>query len=225
MLVADVIAIPAALWSAMFLRFGAPHAPSPEMSWLYAAAVLSTVPVFIKVGLYRAVIRFLGIQIVAAISIGVGLSAALLALGNHFILKAGIPDEVFVIYFFLALIYVGASRFGARELLRLTAIRKERVIIYGAGSAGAQLCSSLAAGGQFRPVALVDDNPKLRDARVGGFKVCSPDRLLELRERHGTSLVLLALPSVTRRRRGQIIESATMLGFRVLTVPDVAEIV
>ncbi len=225
MLAADLVAIPAALWSAYTLRFGSFQHDGPEVYWLYATALVTTVPVFVKVGLYRAVIRFLGIQALVAISIGVGISAALLGLVNSFVLKGTTPVEVFAIYFLLALVYVGFSRFGARELLRLSAARKEPVIIYGAGFAGAQLCSALGAGGQFRPVALVDDNPKLRDARVSGFKVSSPDRLVELRARFGANLVLLALPSVTRRRRSQIIEAASTLGFKVLTVPDVAEIV
>jgi FlaA1/EpsC-like NDP-sugar epimerase len=225
MLVADLAAIPAALWSAYTLRFGTPFHNTPELNWLYVTAIASTVPVFVRVGLYRAVIRFLGIQAMVAISIGVGISATVLALVNQFLLKGSTPLEVFAIYFLLALVYVGVSRFGARELLRLSATRKDPVIVYGAGSAGAQLCSALASGGQFRPVALVDDNLKLRGARVSGFKVCGPERLMELRTRYGASLVLLALPSATRRRRSQIIEATTILGFKVLTVPDIAEIV
>ena len=109
----------------------------------------------------------------------------------------------------LAMLYVGASRFGARELLRLGSVSGEKVVIYGAGVAGAQLCLSLATNTQFRPIALLDDNLAAQGTRLNGLKVLAPDRLRDVRRRHGVKLVLLAMPSATRRRRGEIIESLT----------------
>jgi FlaA1/EpsC-like NDP-sugar epimerase len=131
---------------------------------------------------------------------------------------------VFAIYFILALLYVGVTRFGARELLRLEASHTQRVVIYGAGAAGAQLCASLAAGSQFRPIALVDDNVNTHGTRVNGVQVYPPEKLPELRRTYNIHLVLLAMPSAARRRRSMIIESLDSMGFKVLTVPDIREI-
>jgi FlaA1/EpsC-like NDP-sugar epimerase len=191
---------------------------------MYAASILSTVPVFIRIGLYRAVIRFMSIHAAVAIGIGTAMSTVVLLLLNQFAFGAAIPIEVFAIYFALALLYVGCTRFAARELLRLGSSRSEMVIVYGAGSAGAQLCSSLSTGGQFRPIAMIDDNLKLQGARVGGFRVFGPDALLDLRRKHGVNLVLLAMPSATRRRRSEVIEVLDSMDFKVLTVPDIREI-
>jgi len=223
MVLSDTVAMPAALFTSVALRFGDTSHPVPPS--LYAAAILTTVPVFIRIGLYRAVIRFLGVHAAIAIVFGVGVSTVSLVVINRYLVDAPLPMGVFAIYFSLAVLYVGASRFGAREILRLSTSNVERIIIYGAGSAGAQLRSSLSTGGQFRPVALVDDNPKLQGARVGGFRVCAPDQLLELRRRYGATLVLLAMPSARRRRRAEIVELLSRQGFKVQTVPDLREIV
>jgi FlaA1/EpsC-like NDP-sugar epimerase len=225
MVLADVIAMPAALFSALTLRYGGFAHDISASGWLYAATVATTVPVFLRMGLYRAVIRFLGVHAVVAIALGVGFSTVSIAGLDRFVLGDNVPPEVFVSYFALAMLYVCGTRFGARELLRRSVGSAERVAIYGAGAAGAQLCSSLATSAQFRPVALLDDNVSLIGARVGGKRVMSPDKLRELRRRYGVKLVLLALPSASRRRRSEIIELLTAQDFKVQTVPDIREIV
>ena len=224
-LMVDIVAIPVALWTAITLRFGTPDHPLAANVWIYPAALFATLPVFVHLGLYRAIIRFIGAQAVLAIFVGVTLSTALLGGLNALFFENLIPLEVLVIYFVLASLYVSATRLAARELLRLSNPGAERVVIYGAGVAGAQLCTSLAASTQFRPVAIVDDNSAMHGIRVRGLKVSPASRLSEIRRRRGASLILLAIPSATRRRRSEIIDSLTTQGFRVQTVPDIAEIV
>jgi FlaA1/EpsC-like NDP-sugar epimerase len=225
-LAVDIVAVPAALWTAISLRLGSiDHAPLGNLTWLYVTAVMFTVPVFIRIGLYRAVVRFLGIQAIATITLGVAISTAALVLVNFLAISPSLPGEIFAIYFMLATLYVGATRLLARELLRMRRAASDRVIIYGAGSAGAQLCSTLLMRGQYRPIALVDDNLATQGGRLYGLQVFAPDRLLELRRRFGARLVLLAIPSATRRRRTEVLDRLNAMGFKVQTVPDVAELI
>jgi FlaA1/EpsC-like NDP-sugar epimerase len=224
-LLADAIAIPAALWTAIFLRQDGGYTSFSDVGPLYVAALLVTLPMFIRLGLYRAVMRFIGIHAALTIALGVGVSAASLAAINGLVLEHPLSYEVFVIYFAVGLIYTAATRFAARELLRLRVTDVTRVIVYGAGAAGAQLCSALKTRGQFRPVAIVDDNPATAGTRVFGVKVHSPNELLDIRRRKGAGLVLLAMPSTSRRRRGEIIERLSNFGFTVQTVPEISEIV
>src|SRR6187431_2555986 len=225
MVLSDVIAMPAALWTAFLLHTGTISSDIRANSWLYAATILFTVPAFIRLGLYRAVVRFLGVHAALAIGLGVAVSTASLLLINQFFLQSQVPIAVFAIYFALAVLYVGASRFGARELLRMGNVGARPVAIYGAGAAGAQLCTSLTTSTHFRPFAFVDDNQKFQGARVCGLQVFAQEKLLELRRTHGVQLVFLALPSASRRRRSEIIEGLTAQGFQVQTVPDISEIV
>jgi FlaA1/EpsC-like NDP-sugar epimerase len=224
MLLSDVIVIPGALWTAILLRTGDLPPPSTEIAWLYMAAICSTVPVFIRAGLYRAVIRFLGIDAAKAIGGGVAFSTAVVMLTNAG-LGEPLPFGVTIIYALLALVYVGSTRFLARELLRIRASIGQRVIVYGAGAAGAQLISSLRTGGQLRTVGLVDDSKSLQGARVCGYLVNPPEMIAEMSRKSGARLVLLAMPSATRRRRAEVIERLTTIGFKVQTVPNIGEIV
>jgi FlaA1/EpsC-like NDP-sugar epimerase len=224
-LATDVVAIPIALWTAIVLRTGDLAPRVDELGWLYTAAVFSTIPLFIRLGLYRAIIRFVGIQVATVIGLGMGFSTAVLAGLNQVLVANPLPIEVFAIYLVVGLLYVGSTRFAARELMRLNSSDVRRVIIYGAGAAGAQLCAALRTRGQFRPVAIIDDNPGMRGAQICGVKVHAPERLHEMRRRLGASLVLLAIPSASRRRRSEIIERLSALGFQVQTVPEISEII
>jgi len=225
MVLADMLAMPAALWTALSLKFGTFDHDSPATRWLYLASVASTVPIFVRIGLYRAVIRFMSARAVLTIGFGVAISTVAMWLLNEFVLGDPVPSEIFVIHFVLALLYVGSTRFGAPEMLGMGNVKWERVILYGGGAAGAQLCSALSTGGQFRPVAMVDDSIKQHGVRVNGFRIYGSERLPELRRKHDANLVLLAIPSATRHRRSEVIGSLTSMGFKVLTVPDIREIV
>jgi FlaA1/EpsC-like NDP-sugar epimerase len=224
MVLADSIALPFALWSALVLRLGTLDPAIESANWLYLASVVSTVPVFIRIGLYRSVVRFMGVNAALIIAAGVTVSTLAVALVDHFVFSGSLPYTSLVIYFALALLYVGTSRFAARELLRLRGGSVERVVVYGAGSVGTQLCASLLTSSEFRPVALIDDNPNMQGVRVGGLRVYAPDALMELRRRRGVRFVLLALPATSRRRRSEIIETLSAQGFKVQTVPDLSEI-
>ncbi len=226
MLAADAVALPVALWTSLALKFGTLEVFGQSgINWLLLATVLSTIPVFIHIGLYRSVVRFLGIRAASTIVAGVAFSTAVLALLNSFVIERPMPLEVLVNYFIVATLYVGITRFGAREFLRIRMSRGDRVLIFGAGAAGAQLCSTLLARGSYQPVAFIDDSSAMWGTSVFGLPVHSPDSLLDLRRRLGASIVLLALPSASRRRRREIIERITGMGFKVQTVPEITEIV
>jgi FlaA1/EpsC-like NDP-sugar epimerase len=160
----------------------------------------------------------MGIRAAMSISLGVAISAITLALVNVYAFKSALPPEVFAIYFALALLYVGASRFGARELLRIRPSSVQRVIIYGSGAAGAQLCASLIGSSQFKPIALVDDSVKVQGARVRWLSRSLAGDAAESapqvwRRTHSSR----ACRAPTRRRRGQIIETLSAQGFKVQT--------
>jgi len=207
MLAADAVAIPAALVTAIALRLGSfEPAWNLQVAEVALAAVATTLPLFARIGLYRAVIRFLSAHAAIIIALGVAASTGVVMGLGRLVLDPPLPYTVAAIYFLLASFYVGVTRFAMREFLRIRISGVKRVVVYGAGSAGAQVCASLKTRGQYRPVAIVDDNPAMHGAQVCGVRVYSPDRLPELRRRYGVSVVLLAIPAATRRRRSDVIE-------------------
>ncbi len=225
MLASDTLFVPAALWSALALKLeGLPDGLGAS-PWLYVAALLTSIPIFVRLGLYRAVVRFIGAQAIVAVTAGVTASVVVLAVINAVLPGDGVPAKALLIYWALALVYVGGTRILARNLMNIRPAGAERVVVYGAGAAGAQAVAALRSGTAYDPVAFLDDDPALHRSVVTGIDVYSPGTLPMLIEEESVRVVLLALPSQTRRRRQEILKSLEPYPVRVMTVPDIADIV
>ena len=225
MLVADTVFIPAALWTALLLKSGSWPDGGGASVWLYPAAILASVPIFIRLGLYRAVVRFAGPRVIVAVVTGVTFSTLVLGLINTLLAEPRIPLSALGIYWALALVYVGGSRILMRNLINARHAGTERVVIYGAGAAGAQVAAALRLGGRFDPVAFLDDDASLAGSSVSGIEVFTPAALSKLIEEESVEALLLALPSQSRRRRQEILKSLEAYPLRIMTVPDIADLV
>lgn len=226
MLSVDVVCIPVALWCANTLRLGTVSHATLDQAWVYATALIAAVLVFTRLGLYRAVIRYIGPKALTTVTIGVSISVAALAIINWVMPARVFSFATIVIYWALALVYVGGSRFIVRSLISYRSQpRSQRVVIYGAGTSGVELARAVTRGSQFRLVAFVDDSLSLQGSVIAGFEVFAPSTMAELIRDEGVSVVLLALPSLSRRRRQEILSGLEPLGIRVQTVPDFADII
>ena len=104
-----------------------------------------SIPIFIRAGLYRAVIRFLGHKAIFAVALSVAISAVILGIVGMLFQIPVLTWSVVAIYSVVALLYVAGSRFVVRYYLlrRYLMPTVARVAIYGAGEAGAHLSNLL----------------------------------------------------------------------------------
>jgi FlaA1/EpsC-like NDP-sugar epimerase len=218
--------IPLALWTAISLKAGYPVFDWNEWP-AFVAVIAVSLPIFVRAGLYRAVIRFLGHQAVFAVALAIAVSAVILGIAGELFHVASLAWSVVAIYSCVALLYVAGSRFVVRYYLLRRYIQPTvaRVAIYGAGDAGAHLSNLLLTTRSFNPVLFVDDNKSLHGRMVNGIKVHSPDHLPILIRAHGIDRILLAVPSLRRRRRHEILTQLETLGVHVQTVPDIEQLV
>ncbi len=224
----DFVLLLLAFWSALALRFETWNPALAPYGWQMLAAPLLAIPIFIRLGLYRAVIRFMEDRVVIVVAGGVTLSVLLLAAGVALTHTPGLSRGVLAIYWLLAIVYVGATRF----IVRSSFLRNERqqdsrkrVAIYGAGRSGTQLLYALRAGRDYLPVAFFDDNPALQQTELAGLRVHSPDVLPAVLASKEVDEVLLALPSASRARRVEIINRLEALHCKVKLVPSMLELV
>ena len=228
MLSADIIMIPLALWSAFSLRLGTTTTDLTLFWWIFPLAPLLSIPIFIKLGLYHAVVRFMGAHAMYAVLKGVTLSTLLLATVVLLSGVQGVPRSVFIIYWGVAVLYIGGSRFLMRSYFyALTRPRNTENIyaIYGAGKSGIQLSNYLIHSADAIPVVFIDDNKSLQGSLIHGVKVFPSSMFPSLIEEFGISQVLLAMPSITRARRRAIVQKLEPLSVHVRTIPDMADIV
>ena len=222
----DAVMISLSLWAAMSLKAGAPYF-NPSDWPAYLAVVAISIPTFVRLGLYRAVIRFLGHKAVFAVAFAVASSGLLLGVLGAALHLPALSWSVVAIYSCLALLYVAGSRFVVRYYLltRDKQPTEARVAIYGAGEAGARLSTVLSTTRAFDPLVFIDDSKHLHGRMVNGIKVYPPEELPSLIKARNIDRILLALPSLTRRRRREILSALEPLGVHVQTVPEFEQLV
>jgi len=216
---ADVAAIWLALWSTESLLGEAPRFEGPA---LYLVLPALTLPIFWRLGLYRAVVRYVGVRAVSPAVAGIALSTLLLWLAGIAFVPANDLLRALLLYAFFAYAYLSSSRHVARVLLERSN-RAERVAIYGTGEPAISLLSALRCSTRMRPVALLDEDPRLHGQSIAGIEVSGPERLAWLTRERGVRRVLLAIPDATRQRRREALIALEPYGVVVKTLPDLVE--
>lgn len=182
-------------------------------------------PVFWRLGLYRAVVRFLRSRIIGSVMAGVSILAMVLLAYATLVPASGINPGAALVFWGFAIIHTAGSRFTVRDFLHGSRKPRERAIIYGAGTSGARLAGMMGGSGECLPVAFVDDDRSLHKSLVAGLRVFPPAALRSLIESHEASRLLLALPSASRQRRAEIIRQLEPLPLHIQTVPDMNDLV
>lgn len=221
-LLLDCILLPLALFTAVWLRLGAEWDPrlNPFL-WLFFSLPFWTIPVLIKLGLYRAILKFVDDKVVYIVFMGVSISVFILSALIHFADARAFPRTSIIIYWLFAMVYIGGSRFILRGVLRKIGynVNTKRVAIYGAGVAGVQLAIYLAHGNEFSPLFFIDDDSNKWNKTIRGIKVYPPDYLIRLSQIYHIEQVLLAIPSAPLSRRREIIEHLESNSIYVKTLP------
>ena len=243
-IVADVLLLSLALWLALFLRLGDEGWLWPEsgQGFLFVLAPLLALPIYVRMGMYRAVMRHFGnvalYCIAKAVTLGFLAFAFLLLVAKDLGWDVLFPRSVYFAYWALSLIFIGGLRLLAREYFMgdwLTAglpnmrardgdMAGQPVAIYGAGAAGTQLLASLKVGRMYKAVAFVDDDPKLIGRTIAGLPVYSGDGVGSMITDTGAAEMLLALPSATRARRQEILTKLQGHGLHVRTIPGIMDL-
>jgi len=232
---ADVFFVLLALWAAFSLRWGVLYRPKGDEWYLFVVAPVIAVPIFVRLGLYRAIIRYIEIRALWTIIQATTLYALVFAFVLYESGIKVIPRTVSPLNWLIVMLLVGSSRFFARWWLGETyfrlgggrsasALRKKNVVIYGAGSAGVQLASALAHGRDFRPVAFIDDDQLLHRRKANGLRIYPLSSLNYLIDRHQVSDVLLAMPSEKRARISELIRLLEPYAVHVMSMPGLSDI-
>jgi FlaA1/EpsC-like NDP-sugar epimerase len=176
-------------------------------------------------GFYHSIVRYLGMNLLMAGARVAAGSAIFLALIAWYSGLTSQPAQLAVVYGAFCGLYLVGSRYMAQYYLVRRASDKDNVIIYGAGESGARVLQAMQGNHSFHPVAFIDDDPAIQDKQISGLRVYASSSLNALIGKHDVSRVLLALPSASRRRRHEIIESLEELPVHVQTVPDFNDLI
>lgn len=210
----------------MVLRLDGIATTLQPASWTVLLIVIPvTIAVFVALGLYRAVIRFMADRALKSVSIGVGISAVTMLIASQS-LDLFVPRSVPGIYLALLLIITGGTRLIMRSIyLTSRDTDREPVLIYGAGDAGHQLLQALDQSRTYRPAIFVDDNKKMHGAEIGGIRVVRPTLAAASIENLGIKTAILAMSDANLEERRSAARMLSDLGLEVRIIPNVSDLV
>ncbi|MCX9560213.1 polysaccharide biosynthesis protein [Vibrio cholerae] len=222
----DAFFIIFSFYSAYWVRVGNVEIiHSDSIPYLLATVIVVTILSFTRLGLYRAILRYLTFHALAVVSVGTLISAASVAIAA-FYFDAPVPRSLPIIYGTFLCLLCGGSRLIVRVLVSgLNGKGRKVVLIYGAGSAGRQLAIALRNSENYKVVGFIDQDKTLENTVIMGLQVYDISRAVYLVDKYDVTQVLLAVPSASRARRKKILESLIDLSAEVLTVPDMKDIV
>jgi len=226
----DVLCVLLATWMAYSLRLEEWHGYIPQQKFAYLAAVGLAIPIFIKFGVYKTVLRFAGAHSIAmmgkAIAIyGVLYFTAIFMLASPYIYRSiGLvqPIILFILmatFRVLASIAFGFSAYGKNGRPVLGTL-----LIYGAGHSGMQIATALRQSGQYFLAGYIDDSAQYQGNIINGLMVYPPSEITRLIDTHGVTDILLAMPSIGRTRRNQILQSLREHQVHVRSLPDLIDL-
>ncbi|MCJ0813491.1 polysaccharide biosynthesis protein [Vibrio vulnificus] len=222
----DTLLITFSFFMAIWVRYGEVAISVSSETWLtLAGTVVVTLIAFTRLGLYRAVLRYLTFHALTVVVLGALISALSITTFAYFF-NAEVPRTVPVIYMTFLALLCGGARMMVRSLI-VQASRKgcERVLIYGAGSTGRQLAIALRNAETYQVKGFIDNDPSLENTIIQGLTVYSSQQISRLVEKQEIEKILLAMPRATRSERKAIIDGLLHLPVEVLTVPDFKDIV
>lgn len=224
----DVCMLPLMMWLAYAIRLARPNVTVMQglEAWYIYVAIFG-VSVFTALGIYRAIVRSFNEDYLLRISIGTFVQiVALYAIKKLDI--AFIPMSIPLMYGFMLFSYMWWSRAVIRYATLKTFAKKQtrkRVAIYGAGLAGQQISAALNRSDDYLPVCFIDDKKSLSGQSLSGLKIYSPEKAQKKLGKFGIEEVLLAMPSVGRTRKKEIIESFEATDVKIMELPGVTQLV
>ncbi|MAO52013.1 MAG: polysaccharide biosynthesis protein [Pusillimonas sp.] len=201
-----------------------------QPEWAIAASIIIALPIFITHGFYRVIFRYSDLSAIGTVLKAFGLYALIYIVVITVIGLPGVPRSIGIIQPMLLLFAVGLSRAFARLWLggmyqahwqRLTL---PKALIYGAGASGRQLAAAIHNSTEMRIAGYLDDDLRLHGQVLNGLPVYNPASLPALVENKNIRTVLLAMPSLPRRRRNEIISNIRHAKVAVRTLPNMTEL-
>ena len=230
MLFVDVATLLFALWLAFVLRIGEPF-PTEYIYpswWLFIAIPVIMIPLFVKLGLYRAVLQYMGIKVITTTFQATTIACLIVGFLMWFFREPNLPRSVLPIFWFIVNIAVIASRFLFKGYLyswdSFINSRKQ-TLIYGAGNAGVQLVESLKKSTVYAPIAFIDDDKEKQGTMLNYLEVFPFDKIDFLIKNKDAKVLLLAVPSVSEKQRTQILKRLTKYPLEVKVLPSLDKIV
>ena len=236
MLIVDLLFIEFALWLSFALRLGLfwPKEYIYPNWWIFIITPIIAIPLLHKFGLYRSVIKYVGSKVVVASFQAITLTTMtigflmLILRDTQLLVGSFMPRSVVLIFWFISTMVVIFGRFLFKGYLySWDNFVNNRIptIIYGAGSAGAQLVESLRKNHQYAPIAFIDDDQAKHGTFINFTKVYAFKELKNIIDKRNAKNILLAIPSLSANGKRDLLKKLSTYPVEVKLLPSLSSIV
>ena len=192
--------------------------------WLFYLTPIIVIPLFIKNGLYRSVLKYMGYHVILATMRSITIVCLLLLVLMSIFHLSNEISTIFIFWFVSILIIVG-SRYFLKLSLYYSDYNKKSVAIYGAGKTGAQLIDNLKGSAEYVPVALFDDDKNKWGAVVNSIWVYSPEEMDEVIKEKNIKLILLTITTLSSNERKKILRKIANSPVEVRVITSLENII
>jgi FlaA1/EpsC-like NDP-sugar epimerase len=228
LVVLDALIIPIILFACFSLRYKNIYSPAENSAWLiFPLATLIALPVFLRLGLYRAVLQHFRSQAILITILATLLSTVIWVGVVNLLHLAEIPASVALLYWLATSTLIIVMRLLAQGWLYgplSKSMTGKKVFIYGAGMAGSQLAKVIESDSDYSLLGFIDDDVNLKGMNILGSKVYSSDQFNKLANKTMIDEVILAMPSLGRRKRQGILKSLEGLPITIRSVPSFSDL-
>ena len=229
MISADVCFLLFAIWLSFALRLGDVWSDKLESNlWILILIPTVSIPIFIKLGLYRSVLKFMGTKVIVTAFQAITITSLILGFIMMIFREADMPRTVILIFWCVSSILIVIVRFIFKGLLYSWdnyVNNRKPTIIYGAGSAGAQLVESLRKNHEYAPIAFIDDDVSKHGTFINFTKVYAFKELKNIIDKRNAKNILLAIPSLSANGKRDLLKKLSKYPVEVKLLPSLSSLV
>lgn len=229
MISADVCFLLFAIWLSFALRLGDVWSDKLESNlWIFILIPIVSIPIFIKLGLYRSVLKFMGTKVIVTAFQAITITSLILGFVMMIFREADMPRTVILIFWCVSSILIVVGRFMFKGLIYSWdnyVNNRKPTIIYGAGSAGAQLVESLRKNHEYAPIAFIDDDVSKHGTFINFTKVYAFKELKNIIDKRNAKNILLAIPSLSANGKRDLLKKLSKYPVEVKLLPSLSSLV
>jgi FlaA1/EpsC-like NDP-sugar epimerase len=229
MISADICFLLFAIWLSFALRLGDVWSDKLESNlWIFILIPVVSIPIFIKLGLYRSVLKFMGTKVIVTAFQAITITSLILGFVMMIFREADLPRTVILIFWCVSSILIVIGRFMFKGLLYSWdnyVNNRKPTIIYGAGSAGAQLVESLRKNHEYAPIAFIDDDVSKHGTFINFTKVYAFKELKNIIDKRNAKNILLAIPSLSANGKRDLLKKLSKYPVEVKLLPSLSSLV
>ena len=227
----DSVMCVVSIWAALYLRLDQFFALNEINSLVIYISIIIAIPIFWLSGLYKTIIRYSDKSLIAPVSFALLIYGLMYMSIVTIYTISGVPRSIGIIQPLILFFLVFGSRMSVHFLYdRLYQINNRvsilpKVLVYGAGIAGRQLVSALDSNLEMKVVGFIDDDYLLHNQSIQGKVIYSSKNLKFIIKTKKITHILLAIPSINRSKRMNILKELNKLKVIVRTLPSVNDLV